>query len=823
MDKRLPHRVREIRISMRDSGKLCNTDSMKDELLKSFPEYTRFKQQALKRLISQELAAPLPAPEKDTAAAATAGADAEAGRDGSKKRKRSAGEAEAAEAEPATQAPRKEAESVMNNSLRKMYNPQATGEEKPAEEKPNGATAVSAKSERLRLARERQAMAAARRAAGLPDPQNGRSSEFEPLERPAERLSDLGGIDPILDDLRQLVVQPLTHPEVYAHLGVSPPTGVLLHGPPGSGKTKLAHALAGTTGVSFFKVAATEIVSGMSGESEAKIRQLFQSAIAAAPSLLFMDEVDAITPRRDSAGREMERRIVAQLLTCMDELKNSGVVVMGATNRPDALDPALRRAGRFDREIAMGIPDEPARLKILEKMTSGMRLAGDLDLKFLAKGTPGYVGADLNALTQEAALTAVVRAFANLKDKEPSKAADTVIEDAEGAFAGAVEAAEAAEASEQVGVKAYTAQELEGVAVVMADFNLALTKVQPSMRREGFTTIPDVAWEDVGALADVRGEMDAAVCEPIRKAELFRQLGLTVPCGVLLFGPPGCGKTLLAKATANASGANFISVKGPELLNKYVGESEKAVRSVFERARSSSPCVIFFDELDALVPKRTGEGSSGAERVVNQMLTEMDGVHSRAQVYVIGATNRPDIVDPAMLRPGRLDRLLFVPLPTEAGRLEILRAHAKRLPLTDDVDLPTLSQKCEGFSGADLAALVREAAMTAIRAADMPAPAPKTRVPASPTVRPCGTGAAAGPPPDLSLPEGSSAATATAQKDMPAASEKQTEEAAPLPVVRITAEMFRMARTKVSASVGPEERRDYEELANKIASGRAGS
>merc|ERR1740121_2882467 len=559
----------------------------------------------------------------------------------------------------------------------------------------------------------RQARAAARAEHGLTaEPQGG---GFAPEERPEDRLDDLGGINSILAELRQLVVQPLTHPEVFAHLGVQPPTGVLLHGPPGSGKTKLAHALAGTTGVAFFKVAATEIVSGMSGESEAKIRNLFQAAMSAAPSLLFMDEIDAITPKRDSAGREMERRIVAQMLTCMDDLRRSNVIVLGCTNRPDALDPALRRAGRFDREISMGIPDEPARARILEKMIAGMRVADDLDLAFLAKKTPGYVGADLSALTKEAALSAVSRAFADLDRREAKEG-------------GQGEGGEEVDGDEGGGEKReegppvpYTPEELAGLSVQMSDFELALTKVQPSSRREGFTTIPDVAWEDIGALQEVRADLDAAVCEPIRKASLFKQLGLTVPVGVLLFGPPGCGKTLLAKATANASGANFIAVKGPELLNKYVGESERAVRVVFARAKASSPCVIFFDELDALVPRRSAEGSTSAERVVNQMLTEMDGVQERSQVYVIAATNRPDIVDPAMLRPGRLDRLLYVPLPTSAGRLEILQAHFRKLPLDDDVNLKTIAQGANNFSGADLASLAREAAMLAIRTADVPA------------------------------------------------------------------------------------------------------
>jgi len=511
--------------------------------------------------------------------------------------------------------------------------------------------------------------------------------------------------------------------------------------------------------------------------------------------------VDAITPKRDSAGREMERRIVAQLLTCMDDLKESNVIVMGATNRPDALDPALRRAGRFDREIAMGIPDEKARAHILAKMTSAMRLAGDLDTKLLARLTPGFVGADLAALTQEAALCAVVRAFKDL-------GADGRV-DSEGK------------------PEPYTPQEMENLAVEMIDFRVALEKVQPSARREGFTTIPDVNWKDVGALSEVRTDLDAAICEPIRKSELFKQLGLTVPCGVLLFGPPGCGKTLLAKAVANASGANFIAVKGPELLNKYVGESERAVRLVFQRATTSSPCVIFFDELDALVPRRSSEGSTSTERVVNQMLTEMDGVTQRSQVYVIAATNRPDIVDPAMLRPGRLDRLLFVPLPSEAGRLEILRAHAQRLPLADDVDLPHIAKVCAGFSGADLAALVREAAMQAIRAADAPSPtpaveAPETKAPVDapspiPAVEALETKAptdALSPTPAVEAPE-TKVPTQTGEEP-PEEVKIQTSENMSASSLRVKAKFFTEALKRIFASVSPKEQKEYEDLAVRL-------
>lgn len=731
MERRLTKRVDEVRQEFAKNGETCSSDAVCVQLRRKFPEYSRAKEGPLKKLVAQALSKPL-APHEGVAPAAPAVEAETAGDDGPTARRKK----RARQAKQAAQ-PQEPQDNNLNDSLRRMYTP-------PQPKEPPGDEGQGARS-----AKQRRLMAQARREAGLPDAQ--KPGSFQPEPRPSERLEDLGGVDALLADLRQLIVQPLAHPEVFAHLGVQPPTGVLLHGPPGTGKTKLAHAIAGSTGVPFFKVAATEIVSGMSGESEAKIRQLFQAAIEVAPSLLFMDEVDAITPRRDSAGREMERRIVAQLLTCMDELQNTSVMVLGATNRPDALDPALRRAGRFDREIAMGIPDEKARAHILAKMTAGMRLSGSLDLPLLAKLTPGFVGADLSALTKEAALGAVSRGFENLTRlrQSPQVHEETYVDD---------------DAREPP----YTEEEMAGLAVEMEDFRLALTKVQPSSRREGFTTIPDVTWDDVGALAEVRAELDAAICEPIRKSELFRSLGLTVPVGVLLFGPPGCGKTLLAKAVANASGANFIAVKGPELLNKYVGESERAVRLVFQRALSSSPCVIFFDELDALVPRRSGEGSSGAERVVNQMLTEMDGVQQRAQVYVIAATNRPDIVDPAMLRPGRLDRLLFVPLPGPAGRLEILKAHSTKLPLAEDVDLSELANGLEGFSGADLAAVMREAAMLAIRA--VPDPPPSTS-----------EGAAAVPP-----------------------------------AVTVTSQMLAEACTRTSASVSPGERKEYEDQADRL-------
>jgi ribosome biogenesis ATPase len=515
------------------------------------------------------------------------------------------------------------------------------------------------------------------------------------------RYADLGGMSGVLSILRDVVQVPLSLPAAYAHLGVEPPRGVLLHGPPGCGKTLIAHALGGELGVYFRAVAGPELVGALSGESEARLRAVFDDASAHAPSILFIDEIDAIAPRRDDAQRGMERRIVSQLLACIDglSLKRSGgahVMLVAASSRPDALDPALRRTGRFDREVAIPIPDEAARADILAVLTRGMRLAeGEAKSDFLAiaRATPGFVGADIAALAKEAAAGAIDRALRDgtlsLTQTDaplPSGAIDTLCVTAE-------------------------------------DFTGAAKRVQPSALREGFATVPNVSWDDVGALAAVRAELHMAILAPLRQPEAFAALGLAVPAGVLLFGPPGCGKTLLAKALASESRANFIAVKGPELLDKFVGESERAVRALFARARASAPCIIFFDELDALAPRRGGGGGGGGEsngvteRVVNQLLTEMDGLETRRDVFVIAATNRPDIIDPAMLRPGRLDKLLYVPLPTGAERAAILRTQARRTPLAVDVDFDAIAQHAAAarFSGADLASLVREAAVGVLR------------------------------------------------------------------------------------------------------------
>ncbi|NXI93705.1 NVL protein, partial [Psophia crepitans] len=544
------------------------------------------------------------------------------------------------------------------------------------------------------------------------------------LYHPPVKFEDVGGNDETLKEICKMLIH-VRHPEVYNHLGVVPPRGFLLHGPPGCGKTLLAQAIAGELELPMLKVAATEIVSGVSGESEQKLRELFEQAVSSAPCVLFIDEIDAITPKREVASKDMERRIVAQFLTCMDDLNNvaatTQVLVIGATNRPDSLDPALRRAGRFDREICLGIPDEAAREKILRTLCRKLKLPESFEFRHLARLTPGYVGADLMALCREAAMCTVNRALIK-SEKQKRKHTHTGENTAE----------------ESIGVGAdildelqrlldllkrqdpLPEEQLQKLCIEMNDFIVALSSVQPSAKREGFVTIPDVTWADIGALEDVQEELTMAILAPVRNPEQFKALGLTTPAGVLLAGPPGCGKTLLAKAVANESGLNFISVKGPELLNMYVGESERAVRQVFQRARNSAPCVIFFDEVDALCPRRSDRESGASVRVVNQLLTEMDGLENRQQVFIMAATNRPDIIDPAILRPGRLDKTLYVGLPPPEDRLAILKTITKdgtRPPLDSDVSLEEIaySQHCDCYTGADLSALVREASICALR------------------------------------------------------------------------------------------------------------
>ncbi|XP_053291685.1 nuclear valosin-containing protein-like isoform X3 [Pleuronectes platessa] len=577
-------------------------------------------------------------------------------------------------------------------------------------------------------------------------------SKLPELQYPTLKFEDVGGNEDTLTEVCKLMIN-MRHPEVYQHLGMVPPRGFLLHGPPGCGKTLLAQAVAGELQLPLLKVSAPELVSGVSGESEQKLRELFDLAVSSAPCILFIDEIDSITPRREVASKDMERRIVAQLLTCMDDLNSltvtAQILVIGATNRPDSLDPALRRAGRFDREICMGIPDEAARLRILKTLCRKLKLPEDFDYQQLAHLTPGYVGADLMALCREAAMTAVNRALLEMRGWPQGEGqistselltsnvqTEAVVTDGE---VGEQQTTDMKPVSQEESGQSQlqgelchllhllkstdtlSEEELDSLSILMSDFQASLSSIQPSAKREGFATVPDVTWENVGALHDIREELTMAILAPVRSPEQFKALGLSAPSGVLLAGPPGCGKTLLAKAVANESGLNFISVKGPELLNMYVGESERAVRQVFQRGRNSAPCVIFFDEIDALCPRRSGHESGASVRVVNQLLTEMDGLETRRQVFIMAATNRPDIIDPAILRPGRLDKTLYVGLPPAKDRHEILLTITKggtKPQLEQDVSLEEIAfdERCDCLTGADLTALVREASVNALRA-----------------------------------------------------------------------------------------------------------
>lgn len=524
-------------------------------------------------------------------------------------------------------------------------------------------------------------------------------------------FKDLGGMIGVINELTMKVIVPLYHPQIPRHLGVKPVSGILLHGPPGCGKTKLAHAIANETGVPFYKISATELVSGVSGASEENIRELFSKAYRTAPSIVFIDEIDAIASKRENLQREMERRIVTQLMTCMDEMHrlvkpidDSGasecsaspgyVLVIGATNRPDAVDSALRRPGRFDREIALGVPNESARIEILSVLTRNLKVDGAFDLVKIARSTPGFVGADLAALTNEAGNLAMMRIIDKRKVELYKKPTNSDI----------------------WWKQPWSHEEMEELSITMADFEEAAKMVQPSSRREGFSAIPNVKWDDVGGLHLLRKEFDRYIVRRIKFPEDYEDFGLDLETGFLLYGPPGCGKTLIAKAVANEAGANFIHIKGPELLNKYVGESELAVRTIFSRARTCSPCILFFDEVDALTTKRGREGGWVVERLLNQLLIELDGAEQRRGVYVIGATNRPEVMDRAVLRPGRFGKLMYVPLPSSNERGLILKALARKKPIDADVDLMALGQDpaCENLSGADLAALMNEAAMAAL-------------------------------------------------------------------------------------------------------------
>ncbi len=500
---------------------------------------------------------------------------------------------------------------------------------------------------------------------------------------PKIRYEDVGGLGQEVRKVREMIELPLRHPELFEKLGVEAPKGVLLHGPPGTGKTLLAKAVASETSANFVSISGPEIMSKFYGESEERLRNIFKKAEENAPTIIFIDEIDSIAPKRDEVTGETERRVVAQMLALMDGLQARGkVVVIGATNRPNALDPALRRPGRFDREIEINIPDRNGRLEILEIHTRGMPLGMDVDLDRLADLTHGYAGADLQALTKEAAMHSLRRLLPEI-DLE---------------------------------LESVPVEVLDKISVIKVDFFLALREMQPSSLREVLIERPNVHWDEIGGLEQVKQDLKEAVEWPLRYGKLFEHMGAHPSKGILLYGPPGTGKTLLAKAVATESEANFISVKGPEFLSKWVGESEKAVRETFRKARQAAPCIVFMDEIDSIAPIRSGNGDSHVtERVISQLLTELDGLESLHNVVVIAATNRPDIIDPALLRPGRFDRLVQVGLPDQDARRDILKVHLKGKPLANDVDAELLAKRTEGYSGADLGAIVNEGVMLSIR------------------------------------------------------------------------------------------------------------
>ncbi|MFB6232394.1 MAG: CDC48 family AAA ATPase [Salinibacter sp.] len=495
---------------------------------------------------------------------------------------------------------------------------------------------------------------------------------------------DIGGLDAQLQQVREMIELPLRAPDVFQQLGIDAPKGVLLAGPPGCGKTLLARAVAAETDASFLSISGPEIVRKMYGESEAQLRQVFEEAAGQAPSIVFIDEIDSLAPRREDVEGDVEKRIVATLLTLMDGLEpREGVIVIAATNRPDAVDPALRRAGRFDREINIPIPDRQGRREILSVHSRGMPLAETVDLNQLAETTHGFVGADLEALCREAAMAALRRTLPDFglgQDRLPHS-------------------------------------KLRGVEVRKNDFDAALREVQASALREVFTEVPDVQWTDIGGLGDAKARLQEAVEWPLRHATLFAEAQVRPPRGLLLAGPPGCGKTLLAQALATETESNFISVKGPELLSKYIGESEQKVREIFRKAREAAPCIVFFDEIDAIAPSRRGEseGAGVSERVLAQFLVEMDGIEDLRDVVVMAATNRLDRIDPALLRPGRFDDLIRVDVPDAEARRAILEVHLRDKPTADTLDVGAIAERTEGFSGAELAAVCRRAALGAIR------------------------------------------------------------------------------------------------------------
>jgi len=506
--------------------------------------------------------------------------------------------------------------------------------------------------------------------------------EIKETEMPTVTYEDIGGLKREIQKVREMIELPLKHPELFDRLGIEPPKGVLLYGPPGTGKTLIAKAVASESNAHFISINGPEIMSKFYGQSEENLRKVFDDAEKNAPSIIFIDELDAIAPKREEVTGEVERRVVAQLLALMDGLKTRGkVIVISATNRPEALDPALRRPGRFDREIEIGVATKSGRKEILQIHTRGMPLE-NVDLDHLANITYGFVGADLEALCKEAAMNSLRRILPEINLEEEKIPPEI----------------------------------LEKIRVTKNDFEESLKAIEPSAMREVFVQTPNVKWKDIGGLKKVKEELRESVEWPLKYPERFKKMGIRPPKGIFLYGPPGCGKTLLAKAVAHESEANFISVKGPEILSKWVGESEKAVRKIFRKARQVSPSIVFFDEIDSIASIRGEEmGSRVGERVVDQLLTEMDGLEELSNVIVIGATNRPDIVDPGFLRPGRFDRRILVPAPDKKAKFEILNVHTKNMPLAKNVDLKYLAEKTENFSGADLEGLIREAAMIALR------------------------------------------------------------------------------------------------------------
>jgi transitional endoplasmic reticulum ATPase len=495
---------------------------------------------------------------------------------------------------------------------------------------------------------------------------------------------DIGGLHDEIQKVREIIELPLRHPELFVRLGVEAPKGVLLHGPPGTGKTLLAKAVANESNANFYTIGGPEIISKFYGESEERLREIFKQAQENAPSIILIDEIDSIAPKREEVTGDVEKRVVAQLLSLMDGMQARGkVVVIGITNRVNALDPALRRPGRFDREIEIGVPGRAARLEVLQIHTRGMPLEKKVNLESLADRTHGFVGADLESLCKEAAMRALRRILPEV-DLE---------------------------------AESIPAKILTKLVVEMKDFEEALKDIQPSALREVLVEVPDAKWSDIGGLEEVKSELQQAVEWPLKYADLFEKSGAKPPKGILLYGPPGTGKTLLAKALANESEANFISIKGPELLSKWVGESESGIREIFRKAKQAAPTVVFFDEVDSIAPVRGGGSSDSnvTERVVSQLLTELDGLEELQKVVVLAATNRPDIVDPALLRPGRFDRVLKVPPPDKKARLEILKLHTAKNPLASDVDLERIAEKTDGFTGADLAGVASTAVMIALQ------------------------------------------------------------------------------------------------------------